>query len=576
MQKKNVAILLLIIALFALFALDAVANTKKEGDVTVTGSIVNVRSGPSISDQVIGQVVRGNKLQYIKEQDEWVKIKLRNGKTGWIAGWLVEVDESVEKEPSEEVEKNKDNASFAGKGTVTGSYVNIRSGPGIDNKQISRVHRGQILELVGKSEDWYQVVLANSQKGWIAGWLVELIEENESSEQETTKEETAKEEVQSGEDNKTRYAVITASAVNVRQGPDISYQRIGRVVRGDELAIVGTEDDWIKVQLDDNGASGWIAGWLANEIEKEIPKNDEPKEDIAQNEIINRYTIIQVEEVSLRSGPGTSYEKIEIASQGQEFLLVKQDGDWYQVQIDDHTKGWVASWLVSLRSTSSMVASRGEEGAERKPNETEAVDTNKKPLSGKIIVIDPGHGRITSGGWSDPGAIGPTGLKESDVATDISHRLKDLLEEKGAQIVMTRTGDTTHLSLADRAELANNAGGDIFVSIHANASLSPWQNGTSTWYYAPLNSDLGGQRSERRALASAIQAEMVKETGLRNMGIIEENFSVLRNTKMPSVLVETAFISNPEEERLLASSGFRQQCAEAIAGGINLYFAQGH
>ncbi|MDW7675187.1 MAG: N-acetylmuramoyl-L-alanine amidase, partial [Bacillota bacterium] len=173
---------------------------------------------------------------------------------------------------------------------------------------------------------------------------------------------------------------------------------------------------------------------------------------------------------------------------------------------------------------------------------------------------------------NDPGAIGPSGLMERDVVTDISNRLKVLLEAKGATVIMTRSGDTTSLELDGRATVANNNNADIFVSVHANASLSSAQNGTSVYYYAPLNSELASQRPQRRQLAQAVQDELVKELKLRDMGIFDNNFAVLRHTAMPSILVEVAFISNPVEEQLLADNSFRQRSAEAILAGISTYF----
>ncbi|MBS4024349.1 MAG: N-acetylmuramoyl-L-alanine amidase, partial [Clostridia bacterium] len=194
-------------------------------------------------------------------------------------------------------------------------------------------------------------------------------------------------------------------------------------------------------------------------------------------------------------------------------------------------------------------------------------------LDGKVIVLDPGHGGINSIGINDPGAIGPSGLIERDIVIDISHQLKKMLEEKGATVEMTRTGNSTNLSLEGRANLANNLGADIFVSIHANASLSPLQNGTSVFYYAPLDNEFGSQRSARRLLAQSIQTELVNGLKLRNMGIIEKNLAVLRYTTMPSALVEVAYISNPAEEKLLANAAFRKRTAEGIMQGIVQYFS---
>ena len=92
-------------------------------------------------------------------------------------------------------------------------------------------------------------------------------------------------------------------------------------------------------------------------------------------------------------------------------------------------------------------------------------------------------------------------------------------------------------------------------------------------YYAPLwNSVLGAQRLERQKLATLVQRELVKSGGRRNIGILEENFAVLRETRVPSILVETAYLSDKEEEILLSQDWYRQKLAEGIANGIIAYF----
>jgi len=124
---------------------------------------------------------------------------------------------------------------------------------------------------------------------------------------------------------------------------------------------------------------------------------------------------------------------------------------------------------------------------------------------------------------------------------------------------MTRIGDE-EVSLAKRAEKANNISADYFISIHCNAANSPTAHGTETYHYP------GSVKG--RALAQAVQQELVSATGLADRGVKEANFYVLRMTAMPAILVELAFLSNPEEERLLATSAFQEKCARAIWAGV--------
>jgi len=169
------------------------------------------------------------------------------------------------------------------------------------------------------------------------------------------------------------------------------------------------------------------------------------------------------------------------------------------------------------------------------------------------IVIDPGHG------GQDPGAVGPSGVREKDVNLSVSRKLGDLMLAGGIQVHFTRLTDQ-EVSLADRANMANNIGADYFISIHANAATSPTAHGTETYHYPGS--------TKGRELAQSVQEELVAATGLTNRGVKEENFYVLRVTSMPAILVELAFISNPEEEKLLTSSEFQNICARAIWDGV--------
>lgn len=139
---------------------------------------------------------------------------------------------------------------------------------------------------------------------------------------------------------------------------------------------------------------------------------------------------------------------------------------------------------------------------------------------------------------------------------------------------MTHTG-TTNRDLYDRANLANNENAYCFVSIHANATGNRAVQGVGLFYYAPeWMPEIHMQRLERQNLANYILAETVKSTGRPTYGIFEKNFAVTRETKMPSVLVETGFLTNQQEEQLLANGDFQDKMARGIANGILKFINQ--
>lgn len=188
-------------------------------------------------------------------------------------------------------------------------------------------------------------------------------------------------------------------------------------------------------------------------------------------------------------------------------------------------------------------------------------------ISGKTIVLDPGHG------GSDPGAIGPTGLQEKQVTLPIAEYLKSILEAKGAKVILTRTTDVDvygpHASGVDelqaRVNVANGNRADAFISIHINSFSNPNVGGIATYYFD------GSDQSKK--LASAVQGQIAEHSGFNgDRGIQPGNLYVLRHSLMPSILVELGFISNPKEEEHLKEMSTRQEFANELAKGLELYF----
>lgn len=172
------------------------------------------------------------------------------------------------------------------------------------------------------------------------------------------------------------------------------------------------------------------------------------------------------------------------------------------------------------------------------------------------ICIDPGHG------GSDPGAVGkaPFVLKEKDFNLALSLLLKEELEEEH-EVIMTRYVDRA-LSLSGRARFANRYGADIFISVHANAAATPSAEGMEVFHFP--GSRMGNQ------LAGMVLREMLEEfPDHRDRGVKSADFAVLRLTRMPAVLVEAEFLSNPKQLEFLADSENQKRMANAIARGVS-------
>ena len=178
-----------------------------------------------------------------------------------------------------------------------------------------------------------------------------------------------------------------------------------------------------------------------------------------------------------------------------------------------------------------------------------------------LVVIDPGHG------GPDPGAIGIGGIRETDVVLEISKIVKKLLSEKGVKVELTRKNEVD-LDLPPRVSFANNIDADIFVSIHANASRGKRRdiNGLETFYFRGWKG---------RLLAKGIQKQILKASpGSPDRGVKQGRFYVIKNTRMPAVLVEIGFLTGRLDARRLEKPTHRKRIAYAIAKGILQYLSK--
>lgn len=223
---------------------------------------------------------------------------------------------------------------------------------------------------------------------------------------------------------------------------------------------------------------------------------------------------------------------------------------------------------------------------------------------GTLVMVDPGHG------GRDPGAIGPDGLQEKDIVLDLSLALRDVLRNDYPNLNVELTRDSDEfLPLQKRTQIANQRDADVFVSIHANAGRSSVAKGfevftlqsdatdasaeelaeieNSALRYEGVPADelndisfiLWQLRStihtrESRNVATDILDSMEKHVSGENRGMHGAPFWVLKDARMPAVLVESGFLSNPEEARRLSNETHQQDLARAIAEGVNNYIAE--
>ena len=276
----------------------------------------------------------------------------------------------------------------------------------------------------------------------------------------------------------------------------------------------------------------------------------------------------------------------------QAVALAQEADDPLMALLQDYTTGRIRQdgTATAQAQTTSVPPVQNHAGGNRRGNRK------------LVVMLDPGHG------GEDSGAVGPSGLREKDVVLSIAREAKREMERLGYQVYMTRNEDV-FIPLGVRVAKARSRKADIFISIHADAFTTPQPRGTGVyalsrgratsaaarWLAQSQNASdqIGGIRvsgnrqvdhtlfdlvqtatiNDSLRLGKSVLDEMGKINRLHKGHVDQAGFAVLKAPDIPSILVETAFISNPTEERMLASSQFRQKAARAIAAGAQQYLA---
>ncbi|WP_312952192.1 N-acetylmuramoyl-L-alanine amidase AmiA [Superficieibacter sp.] len=267
----------------------------------------------------------------------------------------------------------------------------------------------------------------------------------------------------------------------------------------------------------------------------------------------------------------------------------------------------LASRRQVLKTGLAVLTLSGMLNANAKAESLKTSNSHSKPAAKKagarrVVVLDPGHGGI------DTGAIGGNGSKEKHVVLAIAKMVRANLQSQGIDARLTRTGDT-FIPLYDRVEIAHQHGADLFMSIHADGFTNPSAAGASVFALSNRGAssamakylserenaadDLAGKKAKdkdhllQQVLFDLVQTDTIKNSltlgshilkkikpvhRLHSRSTEQAAFVVLKSPSVPSVLVETSFITNPAEEKLLGTTAFRQKIANAISAGVISYF----
>ncbi|MDD6531457.1 MAG: N-acetylmuramoyl-L-alanine amidase [Ruminococcus sp.] len=248
----------------------------------------------------------------------------------------------------------------------------------------------------------------------------------------------------------------------------------------------------------------------------------------------------------------------------------------------------------SKATSQSVTSTNTENTTEKKATESSTTKPTEKKgiLSGFKVLLDAGHG--CSGNYVEPkykgasdsevtyenSSTGATGVvtkkREGDLTLEIALKLQKKLQNLGADVLMIRTKKTTPMSLVQRAEYGNKHKVDLAFRIHADGLDDQSVNGASTLY--PSAEHINNKIAEKsKNIASIIQREYIKSTGLADRGTVERNDLVGFNfTTVPSILLELGFMTNPEEDRKMSDKKFQEKMVDGITNGMIAYYTDKH
>ncbi|TKC20050.1 SH3 domain-containing protein [Robertmurraya kyonggiensis] len=576
MLKTKQIYLLLSLILFV-GVITPAKQTSAAGTITISVEDLNVREGPGLSYKVIEKVQKNKQFTLVKEQGDWYQIKLSSGKSGWVANWLVSKKEttsttnatsqngtitgsnvrvrtgagtsyqvvgSLNKGDTVEileqsgswlkinakigkgwiskdyVKTNQVQAAATKSGKVTASNLNVRSTPALNGKVLGKLAKGTAVTIHSEKTGWVEITF-NGQRAWVSSEFVSTQSTPTSTTPSTPSTPSASTAGVTGK--------VTATSLNVRSKGDLSGQVVGNVSKGQSLKILEEANNWVKIEYK-TGKTGWIASWY---IEKSASTSS------SSDSVKNSTLTIDNNGTNIRSSASLNASVIARADAGQTFSIVKIHNDWYEIKLANGKSGFVAGWIVTVSSGVPQV---------EKTN-------SSSDLKNQKIVIDPGHG------GRDSGTIGAQGSLEKELTLKTSQLLYNKLKARGANVVLTRSNDQ-YVSLATRVSMAHYQNADAFISIHFDSINDRTVRGMTSYYY----------HSYQKDLAQTVHKATIAQTKMKDRGVRQGNYHVIRENRQDAILLELGYLSNPTEEMLVKTSQYQDQVTNGIVQGLSNYF----
>lgn len=375
-RKLSIPIVIFSVSLMTvpIGAAEGTASGKMSGVITTEkGGSVNIRAGDVVDSEVIGKAKTGETVHILGTSGEWYKVDLGNDKVGYIRKDYVKLgaedagDKATDKDTDTGDSQDKDGET----GVVTGTSVNIRAGKGTDSKAVGKAKKGDKLHVLDSSGEWYKVELDDGKVGYVLGSYLKL------GATDATKEDASA--AKAGSDTEETGVVVTKTGeLNIRAGMSKDDKIVGTAKKGSKIHVLKKTGEWYKVQLDD-GTTGYanrsyikLGGEEADSEATSASKSDKKESATKAGEKTDTDTKKPVKEdtlkgegvVSTKGSPANvrasgslKAEVVAKVDKGAKVQVVAKAGDWYKVELDDGTKGYVQRNLIKLGGSGKTLLS---------------------------------------------------------------------------------------------------------------------------------------------------------------------------------------------------------------------------
>ena len=397
--------------------------------------------------------------------------------------------------------------------TIKNSFVNLYQKPELDSKITGQVSEYQKVTIEEEIHNWLYIKDKHNQHGWI---------------QKSMLEAKPIEKVYNIE-------IKTKVKTNLLSNYDKNSSKLKTIAKNQTLYLLNKRGSFVFVKANN------LYGWVDQSV---LKSTDKTKLNLIDKSIKNTPSTLYAKNqyVTLYDKPSTKAKSIYTFQAFEKMKKLKYTKDWYQVKTKDGQTGYLPNWNVI---TKKIVTTK----------KTQKIANN---LQNKTIVIDPGHG------GEDPGSLTADNRYEAQATLETSKVLQRMLEEQGANVIMTRDSDQT-VSLAKRAKISNDEKADAFICIHYDSTEEHnVASGTTTYYY----------HENAEKLAQDINTQLAQTLPVPNKGYQVEDHQVTRDNKQPAVLLELGYLSNDTDANYAFSDEYHQLVATAITKGLDNFFAK--